>query len=261
MNDSLEVPTRQSSYEAAALVRLRKAKWYAFDLDDTLHSFRKASAAAVRAVLEVIHEKSGRALEELEAEYQRILVQGTVSAFVDGKTSHQYRRGRFQQLVAAYGIKMDKVQMQTIVDSYEKVMTENLELKSGVLVLLQTLKRYGRKVAVITEGPQDAQERTVKALGITPYIDYLATTNKLGVAKIDGLFVKVLEHLRLEPEHMILTGDSWEKDIVPATQVGLYCFHYSEEEPESDESDKRTTIRDLIELQTLVEKAHRDQEA
>ncbi|KAF1360922.1 HAD-like protein [Lizonia empirigonia] len=185
---------------------LRDAKWYAFDLHDTLHGFRKASAAAVTTVLRILngqrHPES--ALEDLEMEYKRILARGTASAFVDGRTSHQYREDRLQQ---------------------------NFELKPGVLDLLKTLKQYGHMIAVITEGPQDGQERTVEALGLMPYIDYLATTNKLGVAKTDGLFVKVLEHLGLEPNEMIMTGDGWERDIVPATQAGIYCVHYTDMMP------------------------------
>ncbi|KAJ4374609.1 hypothetical protein N0V86_007480 [Didymella sp. IMI 355093] len=156
---------RKDTYNAS-LLRLREAKWYAFDLDDTLHGFRKASSAAVKAVLEVIHKNSDCALEELESEYKRILTQGTSSAFVDGKTSHQYREDRFRQLLQVHNINLDDAQMQDLLSLYERVLTENLELKPGALELLQTLKRRGHKIAVITEGPQDAQERTVEALGI-----------------------------------------------------------------------------------------------
>ena len=41
-----------------------------------------------------------------------------------------------------------------------------LELKCGALDLLSMIKDMGKKIVVITEGPQDAQERTVQGLGI-----------------------------------------------------------------------------------------------
>lgn len=235
---------------------LRDAKWYAFDLDDTLHGFRKASAAAVTTVLRILNEQRHpeSALEDLEIEYKRVLARGTASAFVDGKTSHQYRADRLQQVAQKCDIRMCDGQMEALLSCYERSLTENLELKPGALDLLKTLKRYGHMIAVITEGPQDAQERTVEALGLMPYIDYLATTNKLGVAKTDGLFVKVLEHLGLEPKEMVMTGDSWERDIVPATQAGMYCCHYTESRPVSDEV---LSISGLDVLQTLVDTAHR----
>ncbi|KAH6633636.1 HAD-like domain-containing protein [Boeremia exigua] len=245
----------------AALIQLHEATWYAFDLDDTLHEFRKASAAAVKAVLKIIHETSGHTLEELDEEYKRVLSRGTALAFVDGKTSHQYREDRFQQLVRVFDIKLNEGQMQILVDLYEEVLTKSLELKPGVLELFQTLKRCGKKIAVITEGPQDAQERTVEALGLTSHIDYLATTNKLRVAKIDGLFSRVLEHLHLQPDEIIMTGDSWKRDIVPATQAGIYCIHYSEKGPEYDDSEKQRSIRTFGQLQDIIEKAHHNLEA
>jgi putative hydrolase of the HAD superfamily len=239
--------------------RLREAECYAFDLDDTLHSFRKASAVAVTAVLRIVQGESDSVypLEELEAAYKRILARGTALAFVDGKTSHQYREDRFQQLIQDYNINLPKGHMQVLLDQYEKTLTESLQLKAGVVDLFQTLKRYGYKIAIITEGPQDAQERAVEALGLTPYIDYLATTNKLGVAKTDGMFVKVLNHLELEPRDMIMIGDSWERDIVPAAQAGIYCIHYAEREPECVGINGRSSIEAFETLRILVETTHR----
>ncbi|KAJ8117476.1 hypothetical protein OPT61_g1342 [Boeremia exigua] len=132
-----------------------------------------------------------------------------------------------------------------------------LELETGALEILRTLKQLDHNIAVITEGPQDAQERTIKALGIAPYVDYLATTNRLRVPKVDGLFDQVLGQLGLDSEDMIMTGDSWERDIVPAAKTGMYCVHYSEKGRDVTGFDGKLSISALGELQTLVETAHR----
>ena len=49
---------------------------------------------------------------------------------------------------------------------YDLTLTQSLELKCGALSLLMLVKSMGKKVVVITEGPQDAQERTLQSLGI-----------------------------------------------------------------------------------------------
>lgn len=250
----------QRTRNTISLPQLREAKWFAFDLDDTLHSFRKASATATKAVLEAIQTHSGHPLEELENVYKRILIQGTASAFVDGKTSHQYREARFQQLIHARGIELEHGEMKVLVDMYETVLMANLERKAGVMELFQTLKHHGCKIAVVTEGPQDAQERTIDTLGITPYVDYLATTNKLRVAKVDGLFVKVLEYLRLDPREMVVIGDSWERDVEPAIQAGVSCIYYSLKEPEASDAVVGW-ITNFGELRALVEEAYEKLEA
>ena len=238
--------------------RLHEAEWYAFDLNDTLHSFRKASTVAVTAVLRIIQRESDSLypLEKLEAEYKRILACGTASALFNGKASHQYRETRIQQLIQNYNIKLPEGHMLVLLDQYEKTLMKNLQLKAGVIDLFQPLKCYGCKIAIITEGPQDAQERTVEALGSIPYIDCLATTNKLEVAKINRVFIKVLNHLELQPRGMIMIGDSWERDIMPAAQAGMYCIHYAEREPECVGINGRSSIGALETLRILVETAH-----
>ncbi|KAF1842874.1 HAD-like protein [Cucurbitaria berberidis CBS 394.84] len=216
---------------------LRHSAWFVFDLDDTLHEFRKAASAAVTATLQLIIDQAGEnhsnlsvSVSVLKTEYSSILRQKTSAAFVDGKTSHQYRAERFAIVMLNFNIKWTEEQMQNIQACYKVTLTLHLELKRGALELLATLKRQGKKIAVITEGPQDAQERTIAALGLLPYIDHLATTNKLGIAKVDGLFGKVLEVLELRTEDIVVVGDSWERDAVPAREAGIFCVHYAEEE-------------------------------
>lgn len=47
---------------------------------------------------------------------------------------------------------------------------------------------------------------TVAKLGPEPYADYLATTNKLGVSKTNGLFQRVLKHLKVPNDQVVMVG-------------------------------------------------------
>ncbi|KAJ4190300.1 hypothetical protein NW755_005442, partial [Fusarium falciforme] len=77
------------------LETLQTKTWFGFDLDDTLHEFRRASRAAVTHCLtRISNENPHIKVEDLQEQYQIILKQGTASAFTDGKTSHDYRRER-----------------------------------------------------------------------------------------------------------------------------------------------------------------------
>jgi putative hydrolase of the HAD superfamily len=107
-------------------------------------------------------------------------------------------------------------------------LTASFELKCGAIGLLSTIKRIGKKVVIITEGPQDAQERTIRALGLNNYIDFLATTNHFRASKIDGIFAKVLGHLNISSGDIAYVGDSVERDITPALGEGIFAIHLSE---------------------------------
>ncbi|CAG5181258.1 uncharacterized protein ALTATR162_LOCUS9672 [Alternaria atra] len=248
---------------------IKRAKWFFFDLDDTLHEFRTASSAAVDAILHLVIEQhvnhehpSDRLLTvaELKTEYIKILKTGTSAAFVDGKTSHEYRAERFQSVINIFGLNCTKQQMQTLLDTYESILMQNMQLKAGAISLLQILKQQEKSIAIITEGPQDAQERTVAALGLEPYFDRLVTTNKLGVSKVDGLFGKALKLLGLRSADVVMVGDSWERDIVPASDVGIDCVWLTEKEGDIErsvsvrgEEKSMVVVNSLSRLQTIVE--------
>jgi putative hydrolase of the HAD superfamily len=50
------------------------------------------------------------------------------------------------------------------------------------------------------------------------------------VAKTDGLFGKVLQHLDISPADMAYIGDSEQRDMEPAMAEGIFCIHLAEAE-------------------------------
>ncbi|KAK6089050.1 had-superfamily subfamily variant 1 [Seiridium cupressi] len=207
---------------------LIEKSWFGFDLDDTLHEFRRSSGIATNRVLEKISVRHHTPMLSLKEEYSHILKEKTANAFSDGKTSYDYRRERFESLLAKFSLPKDNAFLTELLDSYESNLKASLETKCGVLDLLSTIKSMGKKIVIITEGPQDAQERTVKDLGIGGYVDFLATTNHFKVTKLDGLFPKVLEYLGISSGDMVYVGDNEQRDVKPATAVSILCIHLAE---------------------------------
>jgi FMN phosphatase YigB (HAD superfamily) len=204
---------------------LLQKSWFGFDLDDTLHEFRRASHQGITATLESISSQSETPLPELKSMYDQILKDKTKAAFTDGKTSFDYRRERFTTLLAHFSIQYDEKHMAGLLDLYEDTLTTSLELKSDATALLSGLRGRGKRIVIITEGPQDAQERTVQALGLEPYIDFLATTNRFGCAKTTGLFASVMDHLEIEADDIVFIGDSWQRDMEPTMAEGILSIH------------------------------------
>ena len=208
---------------------LLEKTWIGFDLDDTLHEFRRASSAATSKVLAEISAKHGVPIEALSKEYSKVLRAKTANAFSDGKTSFDYRRERFRSTLDGFALPYDEPFMTELLECYETTLVASLELKCGAVGLLSTIKNMGKKIVVITEGPQDSQERTIDALGIGGYVDFVATTNRFRVAKTDGLFGKVLAHLGISSSDVAYVGDSEQRDMVPAMAAGIFSIHLAEE--------------------------------
>ena len=216
---------------------LAKKTWIWFDLDDTLHEFRKASSAATEAAMRALGRASGGIpVADLKAKYAEVLAQKTSGAFVEGKTSHQYRRERFSAVMAHFSLPAagagadrdrDRI-LGELLDTYESALTGALELKRGAGELLAQVRAQGKKVAVVTEGPQDAQERALARLGIADRVDFLATTGRFRVAKTDGLFGRVLRHLGVDAADVACVGDSAPRDMLPAAAAGIFAVHLDE---------------------------------
>jgi putative hydrolase of the HAD superfamily len=204
--------------------------WFGFDLDDTLHEFRQASAHASTHVFQEIHASNNHiSVDTLRTTYQNILRSATANAFTDGRSSTEYRRERFGRLLQERGL-VDTPLLERLLEEYRVSLRENLTLKEGALHLLQTLQQLGKKVIVITEGPSDAQEWSVQELGIRPYVDVLVTTNEIGLSKVDGLFGNVLEKYNIAVDDIVYFGDNEVRDIQAARAEGMLAVLYNAEE-------------------------------
>ncbi|KAE8157959.1 HAD-like domain-containing protein [Aspergillus tamarii] len=204
--------------------------WIGFDLDDTLHEFRKASAHASSAVFTTIHEENlSISIDDLKTSYRGILASTTAGAFTDGRTSTEYRRERFSLLLRAHGLAASTERLDHLLEVYKSGLRVALALKPGALQLLQRIKSLGKKVIVVTEGPQDAQRWTVEELGLRPYIDVLVTTNEIGQSKVDGLLSAVLERYGILASDMVYGGDNEKRDVVPAQAAGILAVFYDEQ--------------------------------
>lgn len=231
-------------------VLLDKA-WIGFDLDDTLHEFRRASSMATDQVLAEISRVYDIPMPALKQAYSKVLQMTTANAFSDGKTSFDYRTERFTLVFEYFSQPYDAQFMNLLLERYEATLSASLELKRGALGLLSTVQNMGKNIVVITEGPQDAQERTVEGLGIDRYIDFLATTNHFGVSKTAGLFVKVLQHLGISAGDMAYIGDSVQRDMEPALSAGIFSILLNESGNTSLNSVP-PQINTLRELQDII---------
>ncbi|KAL4907991.1 HAD-like domain-containing protein [Aspergillus multicolor] len=212
---STEALQEQIDANPTVVALLFAKSWFGFDLDDTLHEFRKASAHASQSVFEKILKSRHPSLKDRERihrwENVRRLPQGAVS-----------------YLLEAYGLKPSTELLSQLLLTYRSSLRAALTLKPGARQLLERLKALGKKVIVVTEGPKDAQEWTVAELSLEPLIDILVTTNEVGMSKVDGLFPAVLHKYNIAPGDMVYVGDNAQRDVVPARAAGIDTVLYNE---------------------------------
>jgi putative hydrolase of the HAD superfamily len=229
-------------------------QYIGFDLDDTLHEYKKASGKANNAVFHYIatihsHLTSFQALSQA---YKGILSKSTTDAFKDGRTSYEYRRERFEALLKGQRIPYDDHWLNELLDFYKETLKHCLELKKGAKELLETARIHGKTVVLVTEGPLDAQIWTLEILGLNKLVQRIFTPGEFGKDKTDGLFQDVLSSLGIEPHQILFIGDRIERDIIPAKEYGIQTILFDE----SSENLLSDCSSDFYETNSLLDIAN-----
>lgn len=201
-------------------------QWIAFDLDDTLHEFTFASRAAMEMVYDYLHEEFGLYHDDMRPAYSAILKEGQMNHFVDNIPSEVYRRQRFEKLFDRFSV-LPHIHVDECLKIYDESLSEVLTLKEGALDVLQECKRQGLQIMIVSEGPYDAQEKTLQRLGISEYIDRIYTSSRMGVHKTNGLLQKALEDAGCRVDECVMLGDNLERDIKPALAIGVTAIWVS----------------------------------
>jgi FMN phosphatase YigB (HAD superfamily) len=87
--------------------------------------------------------------------------------------------------------------------------------------LLAELAERGFELGVVSNGCGNV-EKLCADFGYTPFLSAIVDSRCVGVCKPDpAIFTHALQKLRREPGETMMVGDSFERDIVPAKQLGM----------------------------------------
>jgi putative hydrolase of the HAD superfamily len=222
-------------------------RWIAFDLDDTLHYFKRASGQASEAVFGDIERQFGIGAGELSESYGEILRKAQSKHFSQPKTSREYRAARFGALLDGFA-EEPSPQLDRLLDIYDAALDEALELKPGAREALKAARRADLSVMVVSEGPHDAQETTIERLGIASSIDLLLTSAGEGASKSDGLFERALECAGCRPQEVLCVGDSLDRDIAPTSSLGIASVYVGDGELPGGSAAMRLDLSTLARL-------------
>ena len=140
-----------------------------------------------------------------------------------------------------------------ILDLGKQMLDQPIELLDGVQDVLQKLKdKYGLVVA--TKGDLLDQERKLKKSGISHYFHHVEIMSE----KDEANYQKLIRHLDIRPEELMMVGNSVKSDILPVLNVGGYATHvpyhitWAHVQIEQDIDNERfktvTSINDIIDF-------------
>jgi HAD superfamily hydrolase (TIGR01549 family) len=192
-----------------------------FDLDDTLFDHQHSRRCGLKVLRKTHSEFNKISLEELEKEHERLLsldypnVLDGKQSIVDGTIE------RIKILCSIYGVTLNDGEARATTELYRSAYATNRQAIPGSDKLLEYLSTHV-KVGVITNGLRTVQEEKLKICMVEKYIEFLVISEEVGYRKPDRrIFEEALKRADTKPGEAIYVGDSWDFDIVSASQCGI----------------------------------------
>ena len=190
-------------------------KVIAFDADDTLwvnEPYFRATEEQFYKMLGEFSSQRGLERELLKTEIENLGLYGYgIKGFVLSmiETALKVTENRINARSIARIIALGK-----------EMMNQPIELLDGVEEVLGALKEKYRLV-VATKGDLLDQERKLRKSGIAHHFHHVEIMSE----KDDANYLKLIRHLDIQPEELMMIGNSLKSDILPVLNVGGYGVH------------------------------------
>ena len=126
----------------------------------------------------------------------------------------------YQQLLQEFEI--TTVTWHQLLDDYLVSFRHHCLAYPDTTVMLNTLKKQGYLIGLISNGPSDFQRTTLDALGIADSFDFILISEDIGIKKPDPfIFNYFLEKCALDAHATVYIGDHPVNDVFGAQQVGM----------------------------------------
>ena len=138
-----------------------------------------------------------------------------------------------------------------IIELGKQMLNQPIELLDDVEEVLEALKGKYRLV-VATKGDLLDQERKLRKSGLNPYFHHIEIMSE----KDDANYLKLIKHLDIKPEELLMVGNSLKSDIMPVLNIGGHAIHvpyhitWAHEQIEDSIDNERfksaITIKDIL---------------
>jgi len=205
-----------------------------FDLDNTLIDFMKIKRTACRAAVDAMVKAGLKA----DGDHAFKLIFKLYDEY-----GYEYRHV-FEALMKKLTGKVDYGIVAAGIVAYRKAREGLLVSYPDVLPTLRKLQKKGIKLAIVTDAPRIEAWIRLAAMGIQDEFDVVITYDDSKEKKPSlKPFKLALKKLKMNPEDVIIIGDSISRDIVPAKELGaktiLAEYGVTKKEKETVKPDAR----------------------
>jgi putative hydrolase of the HAD superfamily len=222
------------------------------DLDNTLYDYETAHKPALHASTLWLSEQFKLSHDTVLGAYKTARSQ--INKELKGLAASHSRLLYFQRSAEILGFNPTLTVLQSE-ELYWNTFLNHMELRPDSLEFLDAIRET--PVAIVTDLTAQIQFRKLLHLGIENRFAAVVTSEESGAEKPDArIFELALRKLRIGAVDACVIGDSWQKDILGGTNLGMRSFWLrmgQEKSPDADgleqivsEFESFKQLKDLI---------------
>jgi 2-haloacid dehalogenase len=221
-----------------------------FDADGTLFDFATSERLAFDSCMLAYagagnYDDAYRAYVEIGAVFWRRLEQGAI-------VTEELRVGRWIELARRGGFSWSP---PAIADAYLEQLARHGHVLDGAVDVCRSLSAT-HQLGIVTNGFEAVQTQRLAASPLRQFIDFLVTSEAVGVAKpARAMFERALSlaHRPVLPERVLMVGDSASSDIAGGNAMSfITCWYNPHAQARPEHVVPDYTIADLRELTRIV---------
>jgi len=221
-----------------------------FDLDDTLYD-------CTGSLVEVARRRAARAL--VDAGLQMSL-QEAYDLQIKLQEAHGPRFNVFERIAENHGL--DDSAIHQALEAYHSDEVEGVKLFDDVEQTLKTLREEGFKLALISTGVHNRQEKKVELLGLKPYFDHIEINDSERGYLTQQVFEHVLSRFSVRGDEAVVVGDRIYSELrigktYGMTTVQMLHGRFKDLIPETAEERPDYQISRIAELTNVLRLADR----
>lgn len=214
-----------------------------FDLDGVFYDEKDFAMSGFKAVAEYLASKHCLNSSEVFEILKRDFDQGL-------------RSKNFDVLLSKMKLKNEKI--SKLVEIYRGHNPQIFLHQDAEMILTKLKGAY--KLAIITDGLKETQEKKISALGLKRYLDVITINERKNLQKPNvRSFKATLKKLQMNPSEAVYVGDNPSKDFIGCRKIGVHTVRIRRGKGEYDDLllDERHeadyTISSLLDLEEILD--------
>lgn len=117
---------------------------------------------------------------------------------------------------------------------YWNAMFENMRTFDYVIPFMEQLKKSKIMIGILTDLTAHIQHKKLAHMGLSEYVDIMVTSEEAGREKpSEAVFELIIKKSGVLPWELLMIGDSYEKDIKGAENVGMNAMLFEMDKKDS----------------------------